>query len=268
MVSDTTDPQSHSDPAEVSLDESGIIDLDSAVPYYYQLQRYIEHRIKSEAWRPGQKLPTEKQLCDRLGVSRTVVRQALNAIASQDLITTYKGRGSFVADIKHSWHLMQTMGGFYDDAAMRGEVVHTRVLELGVIPASGAVAESLALREDEPVIRLRRLRFIRDEPVMLGVTHVPEHFCPSLTQIDFSDKSFYRTLESEYGLVIATGIRTIEAINAPPEMAALLQIEPGAALSVITSIGYLKDGTPFEYFTSWHRGDRSRFEVRLVNPRA
>ena len=129
-------------------------------------------------------------------------------------------------------------------------------------------AEALALQEGERVIRLKRLRFIRDEPIVLGITHVPERFCPSLTEIDFSDKSFYRTLESKYGLVIATGIRTIEAVNASPEIAALLQIEPGAALSVITSIGYLKDGTPLEYFTSWHRGDRSRFEVRLVNPRA
>lgn len=270
MAQDIENPPTRADPEpeEIVLDESAVIDLNSAIPYYYQLQRYMTHKIKSEAWRAGQKLPSEKDLCEQLGVSRTVVRQALNALASDGLITTYKGKGSFVADIKHDWHLMQTLGGFYDDAAMRGEVVHTQVLELKAIPATGVVAEALALQEGERVIRLKRLRFIRDEPIVLGITHVPERFCPSLTEIDFSNKSFYRTLESKYGLVIATGIRTIEAVNASPEIAALLQIEPGAALSVITSIGYLKDGTPLEYFTSWHRGDRSRFEVRLVNPRA
>ena len=59
---------------QIVLSDEDVIDFDSAIPYYYQLQKYLETRFRSEAWRPGQKLPSEKELCGHFGVSRTVVR--------------------------------------------------------------------------------------------------------------------------------------------------------------------------------------------------
>jgi GntR family transcriptional regulator len=254
-----------SDIALIALQEGDVLNLDSAIPYYYQLLKFVEKKIKAGEWKPGQKLPSEQALCEHFGVSRTVVRQALNALASDNLVETYKGKGSFVASPKHAWQLMQSLTGFYQDAVESGQKVSTRVLELRVIPAANEVAEFLKLAEGDSVIMLNRLRFINDEPVVAVITHIPEYLCPSLIDEDFTNQSLYRVLAEKYGLVIAEGVRTIESINAPHDLAQLLGVPTGAALSLLKSVGQLTDGTPLEYYIAWHRGDRSRFQVRLVS---
>ena len=265
MIADSRS-QVLSNTSQIVLDEGDVLDFDSAIPYYYQLFKYMEKKIRAGEWKAGQKLPSEGALCRHFGVSRTVVRQALQELVSDNLVETFKGKGSFIAPPKHAWLLMQSLTGFYQDAEARGEKVSTRVLELKVIPASGEVADLLALDEGTPVICLRRLRFVDDEPVVVVVTYIPEHLCPGLVNEDFTSQSLYRLLAEKYGLVIAEGVRTIESINAPPDLAQLLGVPAGAALSLLKSVGQLADGTPLEYYVAWHRGDRSRFRVRLVNP--
>jgi len=74
-------------------------------------------------------------------------------------------------------------------------------------------------------------------------------------------------LDSVHGLRIARGFRTIEAIALDRAEARLLGVKAGSPALLLTSIGLLEDGTPLEYFVARHRGDRARFEVRLVrNP--
>ena len=248
-----------------SLEPADAIDMDSAIPYYYQLYQLIKQKIQSGAWQPGRKLPSENELCTQLNVSRTVVRQALSELANEDLISTHKGKGSFVSGVKYNRHMMDSLSGFYDDAVASGQDVYAEVLEFRLVDASDEVAQFLNIPKDERVIFLKRLRHIDGEPVMLGTTHIPERCCPELLDEDLTHQSLYRVLANKYGLQIAEGVRTIEGVNASEAIAELLQVEVGAALSMITGIMSLKDGTPLEYGISWHRGDRSRFRVRLAN---
>jgi GntR family transcriptional regulator, transcriptional repressor for pyruvate dehydrogenase complex len=68
-------------------------------PAYQALADGIRAEITSGRLRPGERLPTEPQLCARSGVSRSTVREALRLLASQHLIVTTRGvtGGSFVA---------------------------------------------------------------------------------------------------------------------------------------------------------------------------
>ncbi|WP_229480978.1 MULTISPECIES: FadR/GntR family transcriptional regulator [Mycolicibacterium] len=45
---------------------------------------------------PGHKLPSEAELIDEFGVSRTVVREAVTRLRAEGLVETFQGRGSFV----------------------------------------------------------------------------------------------------------------------------------------------------------------------------
>lgn len=74
-----------------------IIDRNSAIPIYYQLKQYFKAQIESGMLRPGDQLPTEAELCDRLSVSRAPVRQAMAELAREGLIYRRAGAGSFVA---------------------------------------------------------------------------------------------------------------------------------------------------------------------------
>lgn len=74
-----------------------IVDRNSAIPIYYQLKRYFKEQIETGQLTPGDQLPTEAELCDRLGISRAPVRQAMAELAREGLIYRRAGAGSFVA---------------------------------------------------------------------------------------------------------------------------------------------------------------------------
>lgn len=249
---------------EIVLGPDDLIDLASAVPYYLQLTQHLEKRIKAGDWKPGWKMPSEQILCDHFKVSRTVVRQALHILSSANLVVKYKGRGSFVTRPPMALQLMQTLSGYYEDATARGQKINTRVLGFSEIKANEEISVLLQIPEGELVIELNRLRFINDEPVVVVVTYIPKKLCPSLLNEDFTDKSLYGILREKYDLFITDGLRTIESINATPQLAKMLEVPTGAALTKLTSVGYLHTGIPLEYFIAWHRGDRSRFQVKLT----
>jgi GntR family transcriptional repressor for pyruvate dehydrogenase complex len=68
-------------------------------PAYQVLADDLRSQITSGQLRPGDRLPTEPELCARSGVSRSTVREALRLLASQHLIVTTRGvtGGSFVS---------------------------------------------------------------------------------------------------------------------------------------------------------------------------
>ena len=248
----------------VTIQRAGVIQHDSPVPYYFQLSTYIEARIKSKEWQPGQLLPSEQEFCDVLGISRTVVRQAMADLDRKGLITKQNGKRSTVAHPKYEGGLMQTLRGFYEDAVAKGQKPSTQVLKFKVIGADAEVAQALKLAEGEPVIMLDRLRSLDGDPEVLVVTYLPEKMCPELVHEDFSNQSLYEALSRKYGLTITQGFRTIEAIALDRADAKLLGLRAGSPALLLKSIGLLESGTPLEYFIAKHRGDRSKFEVRLV----
>lgn len=247
----------------VVFNEEKVVDLSSPIPFYFQLGTYIENRIRDKQWRPGQLLPSEQELCERVGVSRTVVRQAVAELERKGLVSKQSGKRSTVAFPKYEGGLMQNLGGFYEDAVAKGRKPSTRVLELKVVPAPASAAEALRIAEGEAVILLNRLRFLDNEPEVLVVTYLLERGCPGLLKEDFSDQSLYEVLDRKYGLRITQGFRTIEAITLDRADAKLLGTKAGSAALLLKSIGLLADGRPLEYYVAKHRGDRAKFEVRL-----
>lgn len=241
-----------------------VIDRSSPIPLYFQLSKFIENRIKVREWTPGQLLPSEQELCSRFGISRTVVRQALSELERNGFITKQSGKRSTIAFPKYEGGLMQNLHGFYEDAIAKGQTPSTKVLEFTVVPADPEVAGALQISENDPVIKLNRLRFLDGEPEVLVVTYLPEKKCSSLIMEDFSAHSLYEVLASKYGLRIVRGYRSIEALALSASDAKLLNVKAGSPALLLKSIGLLEDSSPLEYFIAKHRGDRCKFHVRLV----
>jgi GntR family transcriptional regulator len=76
------------------------LDRRSSVPLYYQLQEILHQQIASGRFRVGDALPSEAELCRLFGVSRIVVRQALEVLADDGEIIRRQGKGTFVAEPK------------------------------------------------------------------------------------------------------------------------------------------------------------------------
>jgi len=126
------------------------------------------------------------------------------------------------------------------------------------------VAASLNIAVNEPVVELERVRALDGEPHVLTITYLPAALVPGLVQRDLNGaESLYQILRQEYGLPIVSSRRRVEAATAGAREARLLEVERGAPLLVLYSISYTTERRALEYFTAFHRGDRSAFEVEL-----
>ncbi len=72
------------------------IDHHSPVPLYYQLKTLIQAQIERGLFHPGDQLPTEQELCELYGISRSPVRQALNELAREGYVVRRPALGTFV----------------------------------------------------------------------------------------------------------------------------------------------------------------------------
>jgi GntR family transcriptional regulator len=251
----------------VAVDREGVVLHSSPIPYYFQFCTYAESKIKAREWRAGQMFPSEQELCEILAVSRTVVRQAMSELKRKGLIQKQNGKRSTIAVPQYEGGLMQTLRGLYQDVAQKGKKLTTRVLQFKVVKPNAEVAAALKLAAGERVIQLDRLRFIDDAPEVLVSTYIPEALCPALVKEDLTGQSLYEVLATKFGLNIAQGKRTIEAIRLDRKEAALLGLRTGSPALLLKSIGQLQDGRPLEYFVAKHRGDRSKFEVVFALPK-
>lgn len=242
------------------------IDKRSPLPYHYQLREIIRSAIAANYWQVGDQLPSENQLCEDFDVSRTTVREALDALVGEGLLTREKGVGTFVADPKFMEQWSGTSIGFSDSIVQQGYKIETRVLQLEVVPVSHEIRKELYLQSDENVILLRRLRFILDQPILVVNSYLPEKLLPGLVDIDFSDRSLYQTFRDDYNLQLARVKRSIEAVAADDNIASLLQVPQGFPIMFIRNITYQEDGTPIEFYLAWRRGDKSRFEFEYNVP--
>lgn len=253
-----------SDTDTVSIDTLKAVDFGSALPLYFQLATMVEQKIATKEWRPGQNLPSEQAFCASLKLSRTVVRQAFAELEKKSLIKKRNGKLTTIAFPSYSGGLMQSLRGFYEDASSRGQETTTKVLEFKETPATGEVAAHLQVEEGTPVVMLNRLRSLGGEPEVLVVTYLPLEFCTSIFEQDFSNQSLYEVLDRMYDLRIVKGSRVIQAIALSKADAKLLEVKAGSPALLLTSVGFLDDGRPLEYFVAKHRGDRSQFEVQLM----
>jgi GntR family transcriptional regulator len=243
------------------------IDRSSGIPYYVQVRQALQEHLETGTWKPGEQLPSEPELCRLFGVSRPVIRQALNELTQRGLVTRAKGKGTFAAPPKITEALVQKLTGFYQDMVEQGYTPTARVLRQEAIPAGRQVAERLQIPAGAPVVVIERLRFVQDEPIQLVTTYIPRDACPALLEVDLTRRSLYAFLEAECGIMIVRGRRTVEAVAANEYEAEMLQVKKGAPLILLDSVSYLSDGTPIEYYHALHRGDRTRFEVELVRVR-
>lgn len=241
------------------------IDRSSPVPFYFQLKKVLAQEINLGRWKPGERIPSEPEICDHFQISRTTVRQALSALESEGLITREKGRGTFVTQTFPELWFLQSSQGFYDEAARKGHQVSSRVHRCEVLELPGFAAEALELDPGSSGLVLERLRWVDGRVVMYVINYLLEHLAPSVIAADLEGGSLYRALLASEGLTVAGGRRVVEAITAEDELATLLEVDTGSPLLYVESTAWDEDFKPFEYYRAWHRADRTKIDVQVLN---
>lgn len=238
------------------------IDRSSPIPFYFQLAELLEHAITQNHWVSSERLPSESELCEHFGLSRTTVRQALARLEQEGLISRQKGRGSFVADShRRSW-LLQSAEGFFQDETIRlGRSVSSTILKLGLGALPAWALDSLGLPARSVGVTLERLRAVDGHVAMYVVNHLPEEFAEAVMSMTDPNESLYARLKVMTGVEVAGAHRTLEAIRAGERLGALLELEPSAPAVSIHSVSWDKDERPFDCYGAWIRTDRLTIDI-------
>src|SRR5918994_1614430 len=72
------------------------IDPNQPIPLYFQLKTLLLEEVLGGMYGRDGQLPTEHELCDRYGISRTPVSRALSELAEEGVILRHRRRGTFV----------------------------------------------------------------------------------------------------------------------------------------------------------------------------
>jgi GntR family transcriptional regulator len=243
------------------------IDRDSPIPLYYQLQRILLEQIESGQLVPGQAIPTEKELEEEYGLSRTTVRQALNELARAGHITRERGRGSFVA-VKIEDTRSEKLVGFMEEVMERGIPVGCQILFNDSVPAPPKVATRLELEPGTPTYLIRRIGLAEGRPFCLAELWLAVDGDLEISQEELVKRvSIHTYLESllrgQYGIILVGGEKTLEATLCTPEEAELLDTVPGAPLLMARVVIRSRGGKPIVYIKALYRGDRYIYSTRL-----
>lgn len=233
------------------------------LPRYHQLKEIIRGQVRAGVWRPGDPIPSERELCERYGLSRMTARQAVTELVNEGLLYREQGRGTFVARPKIAQQLLH-LTGFSQDMRARAQRPGARVLAAEMWPADEAVADRLRLKPGQPVFRLRRLRLADAEPLAVETSFVTFIGCERLLDEDLERDSLYRVLEAKHDLPPLAAEQELEAALADDEDARLLGIPVGAPVLLTRRFTTTVRGLPLEYATSVYRGDKYTFHTRLV----
>ncbi|MEV0592216.1 GntR family transcriptional regulator [Nonomuraea cavernae] len=232
----------------------------TGVPAHVQIERWLLASIAGGEMAPGDRLPGERELAGRLGVSRMTLRQALATLERDGVLIRVPGRsgGAFVAEPRVDCDLTG-LTGFTEQMRRAHLHAEARVLVAATVPATGRVAAALELAEGEPVHEVARVRSAGRSPVALERSFFPA--LPGFLDADLGG-SLYALLAGAYDLEPRTAVEHLDPVIAGPGEAAELGIAPGAPLMSIERTAYAADGTPVEYARDLFRPDRVRISVR------
>lgn len=237
------------------------------LPYYVQLADVLRDNIAQGHWQPGEALPAESDLGAFFGISRTVVRQALDELVAEGLVHKEKGRGTFVSKPKIADLVVHELRGFADEMAQRGRSVETEILEQRMMPVPPQVAPDLQVSMRSEVVHLERVRRVDGEPIVRVDTYLPAPRFAPLAEMDLTDRSLYQVMVEDFGVFAQGGWRRVEAAPAGAETGALLDVDARSCVLVLTAVTLDQDGVPFEYFRARYRGDRTSVEARIGRTR-
>jgi GntR family transcriptional regulator len=225
-----------------------------------QVADVLRHQVLSGAFPAGQ-LPREPQLCEDFEVSRNTVRTALGMLAAEGLVERLPGVGTTVVTAKHT-HGLHRLAGLAETLHGHGEITN-EVRTLSVVRPPGLVARRLLIPADQPVIYLERIRRLDGAAVSLDLTYLPHDIGAPLLGEDLAHRDVFVLIEQVAGQPLGTAEISVEAVNADPHTAALLDVADRAALLMVERLSHLADGRPVDLEWIRFRGDRLTLQTQL-----
>lgn len=227
----------------------------------------LRQAIARGTFRPGAQLPTEAELCQMLGVSRTVVREALRVLEENGLVIRRHGVGTFVRDHPILKNLNFNFG-ITEMIESAGLLPGTSHLAIRSESADEEMSEQLRVASGAPLVTVERVRTADGRPVVYSLDTLPESLLKR-AEIDpqlFLTQSIYNILQTSLGQVIEYGIARLWPVTAPDFVTEKLALPQGALTFYIVQTDYSPDDEPLVYSREYHLPDAFDFIVWRRGP--
>jgi DNA-binding GntR family transcriptional regulator len=227
----------------------------------------LRHAIATGAYRAGSQLPTETELVAMLGVSRTVVREALRMLEEGGLILRRHGVGTFVRDqaILKNLNFNYGITEMIESAGLRAGTSH---LAARREPADSDLSEQLRVPLGTPMLTIERVRTADERPVVFSLDSLAE---AHLRGVAFDPnrlltESVYSLLQVDGGRGIEYGIARVQPAVAPDHVAEHLALPVGAMVLYLVQTDYSAADEPVLYSREYHLPDAFDFIIWRRGP--
>lgn len=237
--------------------------MTSQSPKYLQLATDMRRAIDVGLWPPGSQIPTEAALANQYGFSRGTVRQALQLLTQEHLLSREQGRGTFVAMSPARGAL--SLASFNEAMRDQGRVPGTKVLSVAVIPADALLTRRLDLAMGAPVLRIERLRLADGAPVAHEIRWMAEALSPGLMNEDLATNSIHELLIHRYHVPLTRMTHTITLGSDTGRSAELLHVDASQPLFAVERLTYTTGDRPAVLYHALFRSDQYHFvfEVKI-----
>ena len=209
-------------------------------------------------YRPKDRLPPERELCEKICVSRTALRAGIAVLVSRGVLESRQGSGTYVCP-KKPVNVFQNTYSFSSVVRAAGLEPSSRTIYAREVPADRTASSELAVEEGAPVFELQRVRLADDNPVSIETTRVSLDRYPGLDAFDFESRGLFDVLREEYGVDFVHGSEHISITRLNEREAELMGVEKGSPAFFQRSRSSTADRVPVESCRSVLLPGRYRF---------
>lgn len=226
-------------------------------PIYKQIYDGFSQLIERGELKAGDLVPSERELCEQLKISRMTVRAAMDELVRDGLLIRKHGSGTVVSATKITKNALGFMS-FSEDMHSRDMNPSSKVLTFTQMLADDLVASQLGIPSQSKIIYFERVRLANDEPMALEKGYLPYDRFPGILDYDLTARSLYNLLENEYDCYPVVAEEIIEAVILNEKEARLLGISRGSPALLAKRITRDTKGNIIETVQTLYRADRYR----------
>jgi GntR family transcriptional regulator len=237
------------------------IDHNSSLPLHVQVEDLLRKMIGQPEYQNGKLLPNEIHMAQRLGISRSTVRQATNKLVFERLLIRKKGVGTKVAKNNITTKLNK-WSSFTHEMDEKGMVFKNYSIKVSMVVPDKEIQEAFNIDEGVKVLRMERVKGPDKGPIVYFISYF--HPRTGLTADDDFSKPLYETLEKKHHITATLSREGISAILADSKLSKLLHIKLGDPILFRKRVVCDPGDRPIEYNLGYYRADRFTYTIDIA----
>lgn len=240
----------------VEPDSKGLIKKDCSKPIYVQVMEYLGGNIDSGKWSESDRIPSEIDLTEKLGVSRGSVKKAISKLVDEGILEQIQGKGTYVKAHDISFPLTEGLISFSETLKEQGIDFETEIISSEECTADEEISRNLSIPPNSPYLRLERVRRAKGEPIMYIENNINSSLAEGVANADLVHESLFSILERLTKHQVAYSKTLFVATAADAQRSKYLEVEPKSPLLQQVQTVFLDDDRAIEHARVWLKSSR------------